>query len=111
MLERDPQLVAALRASRARLRADAVSIERTESLSWMRGAARRFQLVLLDPPFDDPAILGLALQAAAHLVADSGYVYVEAAAPLEVCPDGFLPWRQSRAGAVHFQLLQRKSSG
>jgi 16S rRNA (guanine(966)-N(2))-methyltransferase RsmD len=111
MLERDPQLVAALRASQARLRADAVIVERTESLSWLRGAARRFQLVLLDPPFDDPAILELALQAAAHLVADAGYIYVEAATPPQGCPDGFVPWRHSRAGAVHFQLLRRKSTG
>jgi len=112
MLERDPELVAALRAAQARLRAGAVSVERAEALSWMHGAARgRLQLVLLDPPFDDPAMLELALQAAAHLVAPGGFLYVESARPLRGCPAGFQPWRKARAGAVHFHLLRREGSG
>ena len=112
LLERDPGLVAALRAAQARLRATTVTVERADSVSWLRAAAAgRFQLVLLDPPFDDPELLESALQATTHLVGDGGFIYVEAARPLQRCPEGFELWRRSRAGVVHFHLLRRKASG
>ena len=101
-----------MRAAQARLKAPAVTVERAEAVSWMRsGADGRFQLVLLDPPFDDPALLGQAIEAAAHLVAADGFIYVEAARPLDRCPDGFTLWRHDRAGAVCFHLLRRDGTG
>jgi 16S rRNA (guanine966-N2)-methyltransferase len=112
LLEREPALVAALRAAQARLKAHAVTVERGEAISWMRsGADRRFQLVLLDPPFDDAALLEPAIEAAAHLVAVNGFIYVEAARSFDRCPDGFTLWRHDRAGAVRFHLLRRNSTG
>jgi 16S rRNA (guanine966-N2)-methyltransferase len=110
MLEREPELVASLRASQQRLKAQAVRIERAEALSWMRAAAAgQFQLVLLDPPFESPALLPAAIEAATHLVAPSGVLYVEAAQPLREAPEAFTIWRQARAGAVWAQLLRRNS--
>jgi len=112
LLERDPALVAALRATVTRLQVPTVTVERADSLLWMRGGAPgRFQLVLLDPPFDDSTLLGHAVEAAAHLVADNGFIYVEAAQALTRWPDGFIVWRQDRAGAVRFHLLRRNSCG
>jgi 16S rRNA (guanine(966)-N(2))-methyltransferase RsmD len=111
LLERDPALVAALRGDQARLKAHAVTVERAEAVSWMRaGPPGRFQLVLLDPPFDDPALLELALKAATHLVVPDGFIYVEAAQPLGHCPDGYALWRHGKAGAVCFHLLRRNSN-
>jgi 16S rRNA G966 N2-methylase RsmD len=110
LLERNPELVAGLRASQARLQAQAVSVERAEAVSWMRhAAAGRFRLVLLDPPFDQPQLLESAIEAAAHLVESNGVLYVETAHPLIRAPEGFVLWRQDRAGAVCFQLLRRSS--
>jgi len=112
MLEQDPALVAALRAAKARLRADAVTIEHADALGWMRRQTQqRFDLVLLDPPFGHPRLLGPAIEAATHLVTAAGFIYVEAAEPLSDCAPGWSPWRQDRAGAVWFHLLRRNSSG
>ena len=112
LLESEPALVTSLRASQVRLNASAVTIERAEAVSWMRAAAKGvFQLVLLDPPFADPALLERALEAAAHLVANDGYIYVESADPSTPDPVGFVPWRRGRAGAVCFHLLRRNSKG
>ena len=112
LLEREPALVAALRATQARLKVPAVTVERTDAVSWMRsGPGGRFQLVLLDPPFDDPKLLDLAVEAATHLVAANGFIYAEAARPLAGCPDGFTLWRHDRAGAVCFHLLRRNITG
>lgn len=107
LLERDRGLAARLEATRQRLGGTQVRIECTDALAWMRQRAMgRFDLVLLDPPFD-AGLLGPALLAAADLVPDGGFVYVESASPVEDPPATLGAWRQGRAGAVHYQLLRR----
>ncbi|MBA4178725.1 MAG: 16S rRNA (guanine(966)-N(2))-methyltransferase RsmD [Leptothrix sp. (in: Bacteria)] len=105
LLEADAGLAASLRASRERLGAAALKVERAEALRWMAGAApQRFELVLLDPPFD--AGLGAAaVAAAARLVVPGGFVYLEGPAPLADPPAGLVLHRSLRAGAVHAQLF------
>jgi 16S rRNA (guanine(966)-N(2))-methyltransferase RsmD len=107
LLERDPQLVLSLNASKARLNAATLRIERTDAMPWLAGAARDlYDLVLLDPPFDS-GLAATAAAAAARWVKPGGFVYVEGPALLAEVPVGLEPHRQSRAGAVHFQLLRR----
>ena len=111
LLERDPQLVRSLQASQQRLKATAVQVQGTDAISWMsRCAPGRFELVLLDPPFDAD-LLAPALVAAAPLVADGGWLYAEGPAALaaDQLPPGLAPWRQARAGLVHYHLLRRNS--
>jgi 16S rRNA (guanine966-N2)-methyltransferase len=104
LLEVDAQLVASLRASRERLGAAVVKIERAEALRAMAGAApRSYELVLLDPPFD-AGLAAAAAAAAARIVVPGGYVYVEGPQPLADPPDGLSLHRSLRAGAVHAQL-------
>ncbi|MDE2276319.1 MAG: 16S rRNA (guanine(966)-N(2))-methyltransferase RsmD [Burkholderiales bacterium] len=104
LLEQDAVLVASLLRSQQRLDATALRVERADAMGWMaRCASRRYELVLIDPPFDT----GLAVAAAtvaARLVAASGYLYVEAPAPIEP-PAGMAPYRSLRAGAVSAQLF------
>ena len=109
LLERDPALVASLWASRQRLGAQMLLVERADAMAWMTAAvAERFDLVLLDPPFD--AGLGAAaLALAARLVAVGGFIYLESAVPIDRCPEACLLHRASRAGAVHAQLFRRQA--
>jgi 16S rRNA (guanine(966)-N(2))-methyltransferase RsmD len=112
LIEREPALVSALRASQVRLQAASVTIERGDAVSWMRaysGAA--FDLVLLDPPFDQPALLSAAVEAATHLLGTGSFLYIESARAVDALPAGFERWRSDRAGAVCFELLRRNSSG
>jgi 16S rRNA (guanine(966)-N(2))-methyltransferase RsmD len=107
LLERDLAVVASLQASRQRLHAEAVRVERADAMAWLRRSApARFDLVLLDPPFDSGLAVAAA-EAAGPLVGEGGFVYVEAAQPLAEPPPGLVPYRASRAGAVHFQLFRR----
>jgi 16S rRNA (guanine(966)-N(2))-methyltransferase RsmD len=107
LLERDAMLVAGLDASRQRLKAQALRVQRADALAWMRKAApASFELVLLDPPFD-AGLHADALAAAAPLLVEGGWLYVESGVPLTAWPDGLQPWRDTRAGVVHARLLRR----
>ena len=109
LLEQDPVLVTSLNASRERLKASTLRVQRQDALAWMRGAqAASLDLVLLDPPFD-AALARPALQAAARLLVPGGLVYLESGEPMPEAdlPEGLGLWRQGRAGAVHHGLYQR----
>lgn len=107
LLERDADLVASLNASKQRLGAAALRVERADAMAWLaRSAPADFDLVLLDPPFDS-GLLAAAAAVAATRVKPGGFVYVEAPEPLVELPEGLVVFRRSRAGAVHFQLLRR----
>jgi 16S rRNA (guanine(966)-N(2))-methyltransferase RsmD len=113
LVERDVALVASLNAVRQRLGAHNVRIERADALQWLaRAAPRSVDLVFLDPPFDSDLLVP-ALAEAASIVADGGFVYVEAPAPVDADAAGALglaPHRDGRAGAVHFHLLRKATS-
>ncbi len=111
LLERDPALAASLRASLARLKVDHLRVTTVDAIVWMALCPPgRFDLVLLDPPFD-AGLQPAALAMAAPLLAAGGCLYLESPAALapDELPAGLEPWRQGRAGAVHYHLLRRNS--
>jgi 16S rRNA (guanine966-N2)-methyltransferase len=103
-----PQLVAQLQATRTRLDAAAVHIQRGDGLMAMaRVAPGSLELVLLDPPFDSN-LFDKALAAAAQAVAPGGFVYLEAPQAWtdeRLQPLGLALHRHLKAGAVHAHLL------
>ena len=106
LLERDAALVRGLLDVKARLKADMMQVLPAEALAWMtRQAPAAFELILLDPPFD-AGLAGPAVQAALPLLVSGGWLYLEAAQPLEALPPGLREHRRLRAGAVSAQLLQ-----
>ena len=111
LLERDPAAAAQLRATQQRLAASAVVVERVDALAWLaRSAPESFDLVFLDPPFEEPRLLPLALAAAARVVRTGGFVYAETPEALGAVAgaERLEPWRADRAGSVHFQLLRAR---
>jgi 16S rRNA (guanine(966)-N(2))-methyltransferase RsmD len=107
LLERDPVLAQILKASKQRLAAAAVTVDTADALAWMaRCAPERFDLVLLDPPFD-AGLLAPAIARAAPLVVPGGFVYLESGRAPAAPPAGFEPYRSGRAGAVHHALWRR----
>ncbi len=107
MVERDRHAVAALRALRDKLHANAVRIHAGDSLEALqRMDASRYDLVLLDPPFNQGWLPRLWPLLPAVLPENGpGLVYVEAEAPCEA-PGGFELLRDAKAGAVHYHLFR-----
>jgi 16S rRNA (guanine(966)-N(2))-methyltransferase RsmD len=106
LLERERDLVSLMREAQQRLKATALRIEQADALSWMRSAApERFDLVLIDPPFESN-LAAPAVDAASRLVVPGGWLYLESGEACDTLPADFTMHRQSRAGAVHFHLMQ-----
>lgn len=106
LLERDALLARSLAASKTRLDAQALQVHVTDALAWMAGAAHgRFDLVLLDPPFD-AGLHGAATLAAERLLVPGGWLYVESGQALQP-PAAFDAHRHLQAGAVHAHLWRR----
>ena len=107
LLESDADLVRSLRASRQRLQAAALRVERADAIAWMaRAPAGTFDLVLLDPPFDSE-LAARSLPLALRLASAEGLIYLECAQPLPAAPPGWSMHRHGRAASVHFHLLRR----
>lgn len=111
LVEQDAGLAARLRELKARLQADAVRVQRGDGVQALRGlASAGVDLVLLDPPFEQPAVVAPALAAAVAALRPGGWVYLEL--PQRLAPDtlaalGLAPHRHLKAGAVHAHLLRR----
>lgn len=106
LLERDAVLARSLAASKARLQAEALQVHATDALAWMASAAPgRYDLVMLDPPFD-AGLHSPAAAAAARLLKPGGWLYVESDRELQG-PAGFEVYRHLKAGAVHAHLWRR----
>jgi 16S rRNA (guanine966-N2)-methyltransferase len=113
MVERNARAAQQLRANQARLSATAIEIVEADALRLAAGLAPgSFDVVFLDPPFGED-LLGRALELAAPLVSEDGFLYVESGSPIDpaVLPAlaGWLLVRQGKAGAVRYHLLQREN--
>ncbi|MCS6785524.1 MAG: 16S rRNA (guanine(966)-N(2))-methyltransferase RsmD [Thiobacillaceae bacterium] len=103
LVERDARALAALRRNAEALGAQQVRIVPADALAFLHSAPGRFDLILLDPPYDS-ALLAPALAAAGRCLQPHGKIYVEA----RVVPD-LSAWRvlrQGRAGESQHWLLE-----
>lgn len=108
LLDNDERTVRQLLATHQRLQAPpSVRIERADALNWMqRCSASRFELIFIDPPFDNPQA-HLACERALRLLVPGGWLVIESSQPLAPPEAGLETRRQLRAGAVHLELRQR----
>jgi 16S rRNA (guanine966-N2)-methyltransferase len=115
LCEQDAALAAQLQASKTKLSADAVRIERGSGLTALeRTPAGTLDAVFLDPPFDSTALYEPALRAAARAVKAGGAVYLEAPrrwSDEELAALGVVVFRYLKAGAVHAHLLRQAANG
>jgi len=110
MLEHDAGLVTQLLATKSRLEAAAVQVQRGDAVMVLKKTLPGSQdLIFLDPPFDSD-LFDKALSAAAQAVAAEGFIYLEAPTAWTdalLQPFGLQQRRHLKAGAVHAHLLVR----
>ncbi len=120
MIDSHTPVVRQLEAVKEKLRADNVTVMRADAVATAQSLAlrgQRFDLVFLDPPYQQD-LLSKTLPLCAQLLAADGLVYAESGAPLPFAPDDgspapdwLAPWesvRADKAGGVFFELLKLK---
>lgn len=109
LVERDPSLIAILHANVTRLDARQVAVVRADALAWMdRQPAGSFDLVFIDPPFEDDRF-DEGLRAAVRLLAPEAALYLEADRPwpaADWAALGLRCVRHLKAGGVHAHLAR-----
>ncbi len=112
MVDDAAAVVTELREAKERLGASDVAIRRADALSELRELARRserFDLIFLDPPFNQGWIERL-LAPAVELLVPGGLAYVESEKPLsatECEAFGLEVLREDKAGQVFYHLLRK----
>lgn len=114
MIERNARAAAQLRANQSRLSARTIEIAEADALRLAASLAPgSFDVVFLDPPFGDTALLTRALAVSTPLVAAGGWLYVESGERLDPAarPElaGWSVVREGKAGVVFYHLLQREN--
>jgi 16S rRNA (guanine966-N2)-methyltransferase len=81
-----------------------VEVRRGDGLEFARAAARAFDIVFLDPPFDSDA-LAVLTPLLPRISRSGGMVYVESARGVRL-DERWQLYRQARAGHVTYQLFR-----
>lgn len=108
-VERARRLAAGLRTRLSELGAgDRAEVVTGDARRFLAGAARPFDLVFLDPPFDQDLLPPVLTRlASAEWLASGARLYVETRGALDpsALPAGWTVQREKRAGAVWYGLL------
>ncbi|MDT3679394.1 MAG: 16S rRNA (guanine(966)-N(2))-methyltransferase RsmD [Burkholderiaceae bacterium] len=108
LVERDRRAAAAIATTLERLRAPGVRLvvgDAFDALHRLAQAGERFDVVFVDPPFDQ-ALHARTLAALDPVLAADAVVYVESGAAFDA-PGGWHIEREGRAGQVRYHLLSR----
>lgn len=104
MVEQSLAAYKSLLENKKTLDAQAAEIQHRDALQFLAGNAERFDVIFVDPPFNQGWLPKLLPQLQAHL-ADNGVVYSEAEFPLED-EAGWQVSKHGKAGNVFFHLLK-----
>jgi 16S rRNA (guanine966-N2)-methyltransferase len=103
MVEQSRPIARALVENAQRLSAESAAIANADALQYLRGPKHRFDIVFLDPPFNQ-SILPAVLTLLPPWLAPDARVYMECELRFEPSIDWKI-LKQSRAGQVKFQLM------
>lgn len=108
MVEKNPALVQQLKQQSQQLMvADELQIINVDALQWLRTSSSKFDIVFLDPPFNENLLAG-----ACELLVNKGHlqlgalIYVETGSEFNIDQNNFQLVNQSHAGQVQYMLLK-----
>jgi 16S rRNA (guanine966-N2)-methyltransferase len=110
LVERDPKLAAALRATTARLQGgEAAMVVQNDVMAWLHAQEEGgFDLAFVDPPFD-ANLWGGVLPALVPKLARDAWIYIEAPHDADSRPpEDWVLHREGRTRDVHYALYRRR---
>lgn len=111
LIERDRIAAAALDEYKRKFAAADATVIHADARAWLQSAPQAFDLVFLDPPYEEPLQPWLE-QLASGWLSPTASIYVErnSQQALDACADFAPCYRRSRAGGVHYGLLRHGQS-
>lgn len=107
MVESNPKIVESLKQHAQTLKSENHTIQLADALIWLRQGAKAFDIIFLDPPFEQGYIEKCcALIIEESLLKPNGLVYIESEKNL-VLPDGWQIKKQKKAGQVQSMLIEQ----
>ncbi|PTD96586.1 16S rRNA (guanine(966)-N(2))-methyltransferase RsmD [Pseudothauera lacus] len=104
LVERDPRAFATLQQAAKDLAATQVELVRGDAVKFLQSASRKFDIVFLDPPYNQGWLERIA-PLLAGVLKPGGWLYAESEAPVTKL-GGWSVVKHGKAGQVHFHLLQ-----
>ncbi|MGI9308498.1 MAG: 16S rRNA (guanine(966)-N(2))-methyltransferase RsmD [Gammaproteobacteria bacterium] len=111
-IEKDPTTAAVLKDLLVRLEHAQAAVNRTDARGYLKGEARPFDLVFLDPPFADRDLDILCkLLEDRHWLAPEALLYIETDRDqgIPALPGNWQVLKKKTAGDVEFALVQRQA--
>jgi len=108
MVEKSAPLVSSLHRTAETLGGEKIHIVHADALEWLAGPASPYDIVFLDPPFEEDLLPACCARLVAkQWLADNALVYVESRknAPHSGWLSDWRIWRQGSAGGVAYYLL------
>lgn len=109
LLEKVPALATSLRETAARLKADNIKIETSDSFSWLgRPHSDRFDVVFIDPPFATDYAQRI-LPLLGPWLADQALVYIETGRTTQIeVPSSYQLYREGSTREVWYRLFRHE---
>lgn len=107
LVEADKRICVALHQTAITLQASQVEVVRGNAVEFAQNVSHRFDLVFLDPPYNQGWLKAIEPMLGKILKPD-GWLYAESEAPLQQL-GGWQVIRRGNAGQVHFHLLRGTS--
>lgn len=104
LVEQDQRAFAALRQNADSLGGARLELVRRDALKFLATAARRYDLVFLDPPYG-MGLIERVMPLLPRALAPEALLYAEAGQPLQRLGD-WQVWKSAQAGQVYFHLLR-----
>ncbi|MGH8580852.1 MAG: 16S rRNA (guanine(966)-N(2))-methyltransferase RsmD [Gammaproteobacteria bacterium] len=111
MIEKNAPLVRSLHRTVEKLGVENIHTVHADALEWLAGAASPYDIVFLDPPFQEELLPACCSRLVSQQwLAGNALVYVESRkdAPHSGWLSDWRIWRQGSAGAVSYYLLQTR---
>jgi 16S rRNA (guanine(966)-N(2))-methyltransferase RsmD len=108
LVEKSRSAYKALLENKQLLKAEKAQILHQDAMFFLNANQQRFNLIFLDPPYNQQWLAKVLPLLAPHLTAD-GFVYAEAEYAIDVNEDFAAGWqivKQSKAGNVFYHLLK-----
>lgn len=112
LVEKNPQIVKDLKHNKSLLKATNLNIIWGSAISYIRTVEKQYDLILIDPPFDNPELLVECLEIIKSrpnsLLKKHGLIYIEYSEYSEIDLDqlGYDIIKSKKTGNVHYALLE-----